>query len=390
MAEIRLVIWMPPTTFADFARVHPIGLPASIVAIAPSRYLTMMRDVRSAGFVNGALTADGRGVAPPVDPGVGVDASGVTPGVAPGVAAEEASGEATGVAVCDDVVVVGSSDAASAGIEFAINATAEIAATTASLGSEINMFSSDPFVSNVTDFSDAQFSGLPENVQVLYKMSCFDACQTPIDRLARMPNNDLLVWIDCEMTGLDVNVDELVEIAVIVTDSQLVPLHAGLQLVIKPHDSALANMGDFVREMHTSSGLITEIEHGISVEEAQATVLDYLDGLVPEGVKPPLAGNSVGTDRAFLVRYMPVLEGRLHYRTIDVSTIKELARRWQPRVYFNAPPKRNGHRALDDIRESIRELDYYRASVFDASGDITTEQAQQASAAMGEKYADLV
>jgi oligoribonuclease len=205
-----------------------------------------------------------------------------------------------------------------------------------------------------------------------------------------MANNDLLVWIDCEMTGLDLDVDELVEIAVIVTDSQLAPLDAGLQLVIKPHTSALENMVDFVREMHTSSGLISEINDGVSVEEAQAMVLEYLDGLVPEGTKPPLAGNSVGTDRAFLVRYMPILEGRLHYRTIDVSTIKELSRRWQPRVYFNAPAKRNGHRALDDIRESIRELDYYRASVFDASGDITTEQAQKATAAMGKKYPDLV
>jgi len=205
-----------------------------------------------------------------------------------------------------------------------------------------------------------------------------------------MANNDLLVWIDCEMTGLDMNVDELVEIAVIVTDSQLTPLDSGLQLVIKPNDSALANMGDFVREMHTSSGLITQISDGVSVDEAEATVLAYLDKFVPDGVKPPLAGNSVGTDRAFLVRHMPALEARLHYRTIDVSTIKELARRWQPRVYFNAPPKRNGHRALDDIRESIRELDYYRSSLFDASGDVTTEQAQSAAAAIGEKYADLV
>jgi len=205
-----------------------------------------------------------------------------------------------------------------------------------------------------------------------------------------MPNNDLLVWIDCEMTGLDIEIDRLVEIAVIVTDSQLTPLHPGFQLVIKPHQSALDNMGDFVREMHTNSGLITEIDGGVSVEEAQAKVLDYLNDVIPEGTKPPLAGNSVGTDRAFLVRYMPQLEARLHYRTIDVSTIKELARRWQPRVYFNAPAKRNGHRALDDIRESIRELDYYRASLLDNAGEVSTEDAQKAALLVGEKYPDLV
>lgn len=215
-------------------------------------------------------------------------------------------------------------------------------------------------------------------------------CRTLTTKLARMANNDLMVWIDCEMTGLDMNIDELVEIAVIVTDSHLTPLHPGFQLVIKPHQTALDHMGDFVREMHTNSGLLNEIDGGVSVEEAQSKVLEYLDGLVPEGTKPPLAGNSVGTDRAFLVRYMPQLEARLHYRTIDVSTIKELARRWQPRVYFNAPAKRNGHRALDDILESIRELDYYRASLLDNAGEVSTEDAQKASVAVSEKYPDLV
>ena len=216
------------------------------------------------------------------------------------------------------------------------------------------------------------------------------ACHTLLARLARMANNDHLVWIDCEMTGLDASVDEIVEIAVIVTDSHLAPLDHGFQCVVKPHETALENMNDFVRQMHTDSGLITEIDSGVSVEEAQALVLSYLDRLVPEGTRPPLAGNSVGTDRVFLARYMPLLEGRLHYRTIDVSTIKELARRWQPRVYFNAPEKKNGHRALDDIRESIRELDYYRASMFDLAGEVTSDQARGAADSVNKKYPNLV
>lgn len=188
-------------------------------------------------------------------------------------------------------------------------------------------------------------------------------------------SNDRLVWIDCEMTGLDLDIDELVEIAVIITDSELNPVHEGFELVIKPHDSALANMGDFVTEMHTKSGLITEIAEGVSVGEAEIKVLDYIQAHIPEGQRPPLAGNSIGTDRSFLTRYMPRLDDYLHYRNVDVSSIKELARRWFPRAYFNAPAKTGDHRALADIRESIRELAYYREAIMVAAPGPTTDEA---------------
>jgi oligoribonuclease len=192
-------------------------------------------------------------------------------------------------------------------------------------------------------------------------------------------STDRLVWIDCEMTGLNLEIDELVEIAVIVTDSELNPIHEGFDLVIKPNDSALDNMGDFVTEMHTKSGLITEISSGVSVGEAEINVLEYLQGLIPEGQRPPLAGNSIGTDRAFLTRYMPQLDNYLHYRNVDVSSIKELARRWYPRAYFNAPAKDGGHRALADIRESIRELAYYREAIMVPAPGPTSEQAAAAA-----------
>lgn len=192
-------------------------------------------------------------------------------------------------------------------------------------------------------------------------------------------STDRLVWIDCEMTGLNLDVDELVEIAVIVTDSELNPLHEGFDLVIKPNDSALDNMGDFVTEMHTKSGLITEIASGVSVGEAEIKVLEYLQGLIPEGQRPPLAGNSIGTDRSFLTRYMPQLDNYLHYRNVDVSSIKELARRWYPRVYFNAPSKDGGHRALADIRESIRELAYYREAIMVPAPGPTSDEAAAAA-----------
>jgi oligoribonuclease len=181
------------------------------------------------------------------------------------------------------------------------------------------------------------------------------------------------------MTGLNLEIDELVEIAVIVTDSELNPIHEGFDLVIKPNDSALDNMGDFVTEMHTKSGLITEISSGVSVGEAEINVLEYLQGLIPEGQRPPLAGNSIGTDRAFLTRYMPQLDNYLHYRNVDVSSIKELARRWYPRAYFNAPAKDGGHRALADIRESIRELAYYREAIMVPAPGPTSEQAAAAA-----------
>ncbi len=192
-------------------------------------------------------------------------------------------------------------------------------------------------------------------------------------------SSDRLVWIDCEMTGLDLEIDEIVEIAVIVTDSELQPVHDGFSLVVKPNQSALDNMGDFVTDMHTKSGLITEIDGGVSVGEAEIKVLEYIQGLVPEGQNPPLAGNSIGTDRAFLHRYMPRLDDYLHYRNVDVSSIKELARRWYPRAYFNAPAKTGDHRALADIRESIRELAYYREAIMVPSPGPTTDEAVAAA-----------
>jgi oligoribonuclease len=175
---------------------------------------------------------------------------------------------------------------------------------------------------------------------------------------------DQLVWIDCEMTGLDLASDALVEIACIVTDAELVPLDDGIDVVIKPPAEALDRMADVVRQMHTASGLLTELAAGLTLAEAQDLVLSYVRQHVPESRKVPLCGNSIATDRSFLARDMPELDGFLHYRMIDVSSIKELARRWYPRVYFASPEKRGGHRALADIQESIRELRYYREAIF--------------------------
>jgi len=175
---------------------------------------------------------------------------------------------------------------------------------------------------------------------------------------------DELVWIDCEMTGLDLGSDRLIEIAVLVTDADLNVLGDGVDVVIAPPPEALEQMVPFVREMHTSSGLIDELASGTTLEDAQAKVLDYIRQYCPEGSRPPLAGNSVGTDRTFLARDMPELESFLHYRNVDVSSIKELSRHWYPRAYFNAPAKTGGHRALADIQESIEELRYYREAVF--------------------------
>ncbi len=189
------------------------------------------------------------------------------------------------------------------------------------------------------------------------------------------------------MTGLDLAVDELVEVAVVVTDYDLVPVHPGFTIVIKPDQSALDNMGDFVRNMHTESGLIEEIPNGVSLADAEYEVLEYILRYVPGVQTTPLAGNTIGTDRAFLAKYMPRVDGHLHYRSVDVSSIKELARHWFPRVYFNAPAKNGGHRALADILESIRELDYYRKAVFTAEPGPTTEQVQTISAEVVERFA---
>jgi len=189
------------------------------------------------------------------------------------------------------------------------------------------------------------------------------------------------------MTGLDLAVDELVEVAVIITDYDLLPMDAGLSLVIKPDQTALDNMNEVVTNMHTESGLIDEIAGGVSLAEAEFRVLEYIQRFVPNPGQAPLAGNTIGTDRAFLSKYMPRVDAYLHYRSVDVSSIKELARRWFPRIYFNAPSKAGGHRALADIIESIRELDYYRKAAFVPAPGPTTEQVQAVSAAVVDEFA---
>jgi len=177
--------------------------------------------------------------------------------------------------------------------------------------------------------------------------------------------NDRLVWIDCEMTGLDIERDALIEIACLVTDGELSLLDEGIDLIIKPPAEALeSSMPEVVREMHTASGLLAELPSGISLTEAAELVLGYVRGHVAEARKVPLCGNSIATDRWFIARDMPELDNYLHYRMVDVSSIKELARRWFPRAYFSSPAKRGGHRALADIRESVQELRYYRDAVF--------------------------
>lgn len=189
-----------------------------------------------------------------------------------------------------------------------------------------------------------------------------------------------LVWIDCEMTGLDLDKDGLVEVAVVITDEQLNVVDPGIDIVIKPSKEALDNMGDFVRNMHTESGLIDEFETGVSLEEAQREVLDYVKKFVPESGQALLAGNSIGTDKAFLERDMPELINYLHYRVVDVSSIKELAKRWYHRTFEEAPAKHGGHRALADILESIQELVYYRRVLFPQGEGPSRQEARQIAA----------
>jgi oligoribonuclease len=188
--------------------------------------------------------------------------------------------------------------------------------------------------------------------------------------------NDRLVWIDCEMTGLDLVNDALIEVAALVTDTELNVLGDGIDVVIRPPQDALDQMLDVVRTMHTTSGLLDELESGITLEEAEAQVLAYVRTHVPLARKAPLAGNTVYVDRGFLARDMPTLDEHLHYRLVDVSSIKELARRWFPRIYYAAPAKHGGHRALADIRESIEELKYYREALFVARPGPDTETAR--------------
>lgn len=188
-----------------------------------------------------------------------------------------------------------------------------------------------------------------------------------------------LVWIDCEMTGLNPEADCLVEVAVVITNSELEILDAGLDVVIKPRADSWANMNDFVRNMHTESGLINEVENGLDLAEAEQVILDYIKRFVPNAKEAPLAGNTIGTDRMFINKYMPNLDQHLHYRNIDVSSIKELTRRWYPRVYFQMPKKDGGHRALADILESIQELQYYRQTVMVPAPGPSTDEAKAAA-----------
>ena len=185
-----------------------------------------------------------------------------------------------------------------------------------------------------------------------------------------------LIWIDCEMTGLSLLTDALVEIAVLVTDSELNVIGEGVDVVIHATDGQLEDMNDFVREMHTNSGLITEIPNGITMAAAEAKIIAYLESASTVAGKSPLAGNSVGVDRSFIDRDMPSLSAYLHYRTIDVSSIKELARRWYPKAYFNAPAKTGNHRALGDIQDSIAELAYYRSAIFNDASAQGSEDAK--------------
>jgi oligoribonuclease len=195
--------------------------------------------------------------------------------------------------------------------------------------------------------------------------------------------NDRLVWIDCEMTGLDLRADALIEVAALVTDFDLTVIGEGVDVVVAPPPEALEQMDEFVRAMHTSSGLLDELASGVPLEEAEQQVLGYIKEHCPVGSRPPLAGNTVATDRAFLARDMAELESFLHYRIVDVSSIKELARRWYPRAYFSAPAKSGNHRALADIQESIEELRYYRAAVFVPPPGPDSERAKALAAEHG-------
>lgn len=192
-----------------------------------------------------------------------------------------------------------------------------------------------------------------------------------------MNENGHLVWIDCEMTGLDLARDALIEVAVVVTDADLQPLDDGLDVIIHTADDVLDTMVPVVHEMHASSGLTDAVRASTTtLGDAETAVLDYVQKHVPEPKSAPLCGNSIATDRGFLARDMPALDAHLHYRMIDVSSLKELARRWYPRVYQSQPTKGLAHRALADIRESIAELAYYRATLFVPTPGPTLEEAQ--------------
>ncbi|OLR89502.1 oligoribonuclease [Actinokineospora bangkokensis] len=194
---------------------------------------------------------------------------------------------------------------------------------------------------------------------------------------------DRLVWIDCEMTGLDLGKDALIEIAALVTDSELNVLGDGVDLVIHTDDETLAGMPEVVRDMHARSGLTDEVRaSALTLAEAQRQVLDYVRQWVPDERTAPLCGNSIATDRGFITRDMPELDAHLHYRMVDVSSIKELCRRWYPRIYYAQPDKGLAHRALADIKESIRELRYYRGTAFVPQPGPSTEEARAVAEAV--------
>lgn len=192
---------------------------------------------------------------------------------------------------------------------------------------------------------------------------------------------DLMVWVDCEMTGLDLQKDALIEVAVLVTDAELNVLGEGLDLLIPPTTESLEQMNDFVREMHINSGLLDELASAtLTMAEAEEQIMDYVTQHVNASRQAPLAGNTIGTDRAFLARDMPTLESFVHYRNVDVSSIKELARRWFPKAYYSAPEKNGNHRALADIQESIEELRYYREVIFVTPPGPSSAQAKKVAA----------
>jgi oligoribonuclease len=191
---------------------------------------------------------------------------------------------------------------------------------------------------------------------------------------------DRLVWIDCEMTGLDLERDALIEISCVVTDGDLTLLDDGIDEIIKPPPESLDQMADVVREMHTTSGLLVELASGITLAEAEGRVMEYIRRHIKEPRRVPLCGNSIATDRSFIARDMPELDSFLHYRMVDVSSIKELARRWYPRAYFASPVKHGGHRALADIYDSVRELRYYREAIFVPQPGPDSATARQISA----------
>jgi oligoribonuclease len=201
--------------------------------------------------------------------------------------------------------------------------------------------------------------------------------------------SDRLVWIDCEMTGLDLGNDLLIEVAALVTDSELNVLGDGVDVVVGASAEQLERMPEVVRDMHAHSGLTDEVlASRVTLADAEQQVLAYVKEWVPEAGKAPLCGNSIATDRGFLTRDMAELDSWLHYRMVDVSSVKELARRWYPRVYFNAPKKGGGHRALADIRESVTELQYYRSTLFVPQPGPTSIEAVEAAAALSGETPD--